>query len=215
MGQLISRIFQHGPHISFSLIVEEAVRRRIYITKVRRTEGFHHITGLIIQLTEIIRMRLDLHTDALTLDQREQLLHGSEPHSIADFLLVRISGKLCVDNLHTHISGDLDHPFPVGNRKLSLFLCRTGPAIHHDKGRNLHTGLFKSLSVFLLTFFRKQRMLIERIDPRMRRLFNIFISPVRYLMDHAVDIHLFCKNIYVKCDLHDAFPPFPSSLFRI
>ena len=153
MGQFISRIFQHGPHISFALIVEEAVRRRIHITKVRRPERFYHITGLIIQLAEIIRMRLDLHTDTLTLDQRKQFLHGSKPHSIADLLLVRITRKLCIDNLHSHISGDLDHPFPVCNCKLSLFLRRTRPAIHHDKGRNLNASLFKSLSVFLFTFF--------------------------------------------------------------
>ena len=110
---------------------------RIPLTKVWRTEGFHHITGLIIQLTEIIRMRLDLHTDTLTLDQRKQFLHGSKPHSIADLLLVRITRKLCIDNLHSHISGDLDHPFPVCNCKLSLFLRRTRPAIHHDKGQSL------------------------------------------------------------------------------
>ena len=214
MRQLISRILQHGPHISFTLIIEEPMRRRIHITKVRRPERFYHITGLIIQLAEIIRMRLDFHTDTFTFDQRKQLLHGFEPHSIADLLLVGIPGKLRVDNLHTHISGDLDHPLPVGNCKLSLFLCWAGPAVYNDKGRNLHAGFPQSLSVFLFTLFGKQRMFIERIDPRMRGLLDIFISPVCHLMDHTIDIHLFCKHIYIKCDLHDAFPPF-SSLFLI
>ena len=214
MSQLISCIFQHGPYIPFTLIIEETMRRRIHITKVRRPKRFYHITGLIIQLAEIIRMRLNFHTDTLTLDQRKQFLHRFKPHTIADLLLVRITGKLRVDNLHAHISGDLDHPLPVGNCKLPLFLCWAGPAVYDDKGRNLHAGFPQSLSVFLFTLFRKQRMFIERIDPRMRGLFDIFISPVRNLMDHTVDIHLFCKHIYVKCDLHDAFPPF-SSLFRI
>ena len=159
-------------------------------------------------------MRLNFHTNTLTLDQRKQFLHRFKPHTIADLLLVRITGKLRVDNLHAHISGDLDHPLPVGNCKLPLFLCWAGPAVYDDKGRNLHAGFPQSLSVFLFTLFRKQRMFIERIDPRMRGLFDIFISPVRNLMDHTVDIHLFCKHIYIKCDLHDAFPPF-SSLFRI
>ena len=214
MCQLVSRILQHGPHISFALIIEKSMRRRIHITKVRRPERFYHITGLIIQLAEIIRMRLDLHADTFTLDQRKQLLHGFEPHSIADFLLVRITGKLCINNLYAHISRNLDHPFPVGNCKLSLFLCGAGPAVYDDKGRNLHAGFPQSLSVFLFTLLGKQRMFIERIDPRMWRLLDIFISPVCHLMDHTIDIHLFCKHIYIKCDLHDAFPPF-SSLFLI
>ena len=120
MGQFISRISQHGTHIPFALVIEEAVRGRIYISQIFGTEGFYQVTGLIVQLAEIIGMGLDFHTDAFLLYNRKQFLHGSEPHAIADFLLVRVTGQLCVDNLDTHVHCNLNHTFPVGNRELSL-----------------------------------------------------------------------------------------------
>ena len=45
-------------------------------------------------------------------------------------------------------------------------------------------------------------MLVERIDSWMRGLFDIFVSPIGYLMDHTVDIHLLGQNIDVKCYFH-------------
>ena len=123
MGQLISCVVQHGTHISLSLIIEETMRGRIHISQMSGAEGFHHITGLIVQLTEIIGMGLDFHPDVFLFYYGKQLLHGFEPHAIADFLPVRIPGQLCIDDFHTHIPGNLNHTFPVVHCKLTLLLC--------------------------------------------------------------------------------------------
>ena len=159
-------------------------------------------------------MRLALYADALTLDDREKLLHRLEEHAVADLLLVRVAGELGVDDRYAHVNRDLDHALPVCNCVLALFLGRAGPTVNNDERGDLNTGLLESLLVLLLALLGEQRVLVERVDARMRGLLDIFISPVCHLMDHTIDIHLFCKHIYIKCDLHDAFPPF-SSLFRI
>ena len=125
MSQLVACVSQHGTHIPFALVIEEAVRGRIYISKIFGTEGFYQITGFVIQLTKIIRVGLDFHTDAFSLYDRKKLLHGLEPHAITDFLLIRVSGQLGVDDLDSHVHCNLNHTFPVGNRELSLLLSRT------------------------------------------------------------------------------------------
>ena len=147
-------------------------------------------------------MRLDLHTKAFFFNDRKKFFHGTEPHTVADLCLVRITGKLGIDHRNSHVYCDLDHFFPIGNCKLTLLLCRAGPAVDTDEGRNLHAGLTQRIPVFHFTFLRKKRMLVKRIDPGVRRLFNIFVTPVSNLVDHTVDIHLFCQNIYIKCNFH-------------
>ena len=141
MSQLISGVSQHGTHISLSLVIKETMRRRIHISQIRGTEGFYHVTGFIVQLAEIIGMGLDLHTDPLPFNDGKQFLHRFKPHPVADFLLVGITGKLCIDDFNPHICRNFYHPFPICHRELALLLCGTRPAVHYDKRRNLHAGL--------------------------------------------------------------------------
>lgn len=98
VGQLVASVLQHVANVALALIVEEAMGCRVYIAQVLGTEGLNQIASLVVELAEVIRMRLNLNTQAFALDDRQQLFHRTEPHAIADFLLVRIAGELGVDN---------------------------------------------------------------------------------------------------------------------
>ena len=75
-----------------------------------------------------LRNSLDL------LDDGKELLHGAEPHAVADLLLVGIAGELGVDDRNAHVDGDLDDLLPVGDRVLTLLLSGARPAVNNDKG---------------------------------------------------------------------------------
>ena len=134
VAQIVARILKHRAYISYTLVIEETMRGRIDIFQVIGAITFHHITGLIIQFTEIPWMGLDLHTDPFLLEQRKQLIHRAEPHTVTDLLLVRVAGKLGIDHLYSHIHRDLDNPFPVCHCNLPLFLRRAGPTVYYNKG---------------------------------------------------------------------------------
>ena len=207
VGQLVASVLQHVANIALALIVEEAVGCRVYIAQVLGTEGLNQIASLVVELAEVIRMRLNLNTQAFALDNRQQLFHRTEPHAIADFLLVRIAGELGVDNRYAHVYCDLDDLLPVCNSVLTLLLGRAAPAVYYDEGRDLYAGLLESLAILCLTFLGEQRVLVERVDARMRRLLDVLVAPISYLMYHGVDVVLLRKNVNVKSNFHVVFPP--------
>ena len=134
MREFVAGVLEHMAYIALALIVEEAVRGGVDVAEVLGAEGLDHVAGLIVEFAEIVRMRLDLDAQALALDDRQQLFHGAEPHAVADLLLVRIAGELRVDDGDTHVDGNLNHLFPVGDGHLALLLSRAGPAVDADKG---------------------------------------------------------------------------------
>ena len=205
VGQLVAGILEHVADVALALIVEESVGCRVNIAEVLGTEGLDDVTRLIVQLTEVIRVGLNLHAQTLALDDRQKLLHRTEEHAVADLLLIRIARELGVDDRYAHVNGNLDDSLPVCNRVLSLFLGRTAPAVDDDERRDLHAGLLECLTVLLLRFLREQRMLIERVDARMRRLLDVLVAPVSDLVHHVVDAHLLGQYVYVKCDFHVFF----------
>ena len=150
VGQFIAGVLQHVANVALALIVEEAVGCGVNVAQVLGTEGLNDVAGLIVQLYEVIRMGLALYADALTLDDREKLLHRLEEHAVADLLLVRVAGELGVDDRYAHVNRDFDHTLPVCNCVLALLLGRTGPAVNNDERGNLYTGLLESLLVLLL-----------------------------------------------------------------
>ena len=202
MREFVAGVLEHMAYIALALIVEEAVRGGVDVAEVLGAEGLDHVAGLVVEFAEIVRMRLDLDAQALALDDRQQLFHGAEPHAVADLLLVRIAGELRVDDGNTHVDGNLDHLLPVGDGHLALLLGRAGPAVDADKGRDLNARLLECLAVFLFTLLGEQRMLVEGIDPRMRGLLNVFVTPVSNLVDEVIDAHLFGQYINIECDFH-------------
>ena len=90
---------------------------------------------------------------------------------------------------------------------LALLLGRAGPAVNNDEGRDLYAGLLESLLVLLLALLGEQRMLVERVDARMRRLLDVLVAPVCDLVYVIIDGHLLSQNVNVKCDFHECFPP--------
>ena len=205
VGQLVAGVLEHMADVALALVVEEAVGRRVNVAEVLGTEGLYDVARLVVQLNEVIRMGLALNTDALALDDREKLLHRLEEHTVADLLLVRVAGELGVDDRYAHVNRDLDHALPVCNCVLALLLGRAGPAVNDDERRNLDAGLLERLLVLLLALLGEQRVLVERVDARMRGLLNVLVTPVRYLMNIIIDGHLLGQNVNVKCDFHVFF----------
>ena len=203
VSQFLAAVLQHGTNIALALIVEEAMGRRIYIAQVLGTEGLNHINGLVVQFAEVIRMGLDFHTQTFALDDRQQLFHGLEPHAVADFCLIRIAGQLGVDYRYAHVNSDLNDLLPVCNSVLALLLSRAAPTIYNDERRNFNAGFLQCLTVLSFALLREQRMLVERVDARMRGLLDVLIAPICYLMHHVIDTHLLGKNVNVKCNFHD------------
>ena len=202
MGQIVAGILQHVAHVALALVIEETVGRRVNIAQILGAEGLDNVTRLIVEFHKVIRMALQLDADALALDDRQQFLHGFVEHAVADLLLVGVARELGVDDRYAHVDCDLNDALPVGDRVLALLLGRAGPAVNHDEGRNLHAGLLERLLVFRLALLGEQRVLIERIDARMRGLLDIFVAPVRYLVHVVVDRHLLGQYVNVKCDFH-------------
>ena len=215
VGQLIAGVLQHVANVALALIVEEAVGCGVNVAQVLGTEGLNDVAGLVVQLYEVIRMGLALYADALTLDDREKLLHRLEEHAVADLLLVRVAGELGIDDRYTHVNRDFDHTLPVCNCVLALLLGRTGPAVNNDERGNFYTGLLESLLVLLLALLGEQRVLVERVDARMRGLLNVLVAPVCYLVNIIVDGHLLGKNVNVKCDFHKNDPPCLFAISRV
>ena len=207
VGQLVAGVLEHMADVALALVIEEAVGSGVNVAEVLGAEGLDDVAGLVVQLYEVIRVRLALYTNALALDDREQLLHRLEEHAVADLLLVRVTGKLGVDDRYAHVNRDLDHALPVGNCVLALLLGRAGPAVNNDEGRDLYAGLLESLLVLLLALLGEQRMLVERVDARMRGLLDVLVAPVCDLVYVIIDGHLLGQNVNVKCDFHKCFPP--------
>ena len=134
VGQLVAGIFEHVADIALALVIEETVGCAVDIAQVGGTEGLDQIAGLVIQFTEIVRVGLHFDTKAFLLDDGKELLHGAEPHAVADLLLVGIAGELGVDDRNAHVDGDLDDLLPVGDRVLTLLLSGARPAVNNDKG---------------------------------------------------------------------------------
>ena len=207
VGQLVAGVLEHMADVALALVIEEAVGSGVNVAEVLGAEGLDDVAGLVIQLYEVIRVRLALYADALALDDREQLLHGLEEHAVADLLLVRVAGELGVDDRYAHVNRDLDHALPVGNCVLALLLGRAGPAVNNDERGNLYTGFLESLLVLLLALLGEQRVLVERVDARMRGLLDVLVAPVCDLVYVIIDGHLLGQNVNVKCDFHKCFPP--------
>ena len=55
---------------------------------------------------------------------------------------------------------------------------------------------------FRLAFFGKERVLVERIDARVRGLLNVLVAPVGDFVDVIANAHLFGKDVHVKSYLH-------------
>ena len=200
--ELIAGVLEHVADIALALVIEEAVRGGVDVAEVLGAEGLDHIASLIVELAEVVRMRLDLDAQALALDDRQQFFHRAEPHAVADLLLVRVAGELRVDDGDAHVDGNLDHLLPVGDSHLALLFGRTGPAVDADEGRDLDARLLEGLAVLFLALLGEQRMFIEGVDARMRGLLDVLVAPVSDLMDEVVDAHLFGKNVNIKCDFH-------------
>ena len=113
---------------------------------------------------------------------------------------------------NAHVDGDLDDLLPVGYCVLPLLLSGAGPAVNNDEGRDLNTCVLQSLAVLRLTLLGEQRVFVEGIDPGVGGLLDIFVAPVRHLVDHILDAHLFRENIYVKSNFHKNYLSF--KLFR-
>ena len=158
-----------------------------------------------VEVAEIVGMGLHFDTEAFLLDDGKELFHGAEPHAVADLLLVGIAGELGVDDRNAHVDGDLDDLLPVGDRVLTLLLGGAGPAVNNDEGRNLDARVLQSLAVLRLTLFGEQGVFVEGIDPGVGGLLNVFVAPVRYLVDHILDAHLFCENVYIKSNFHTIY----------
>ena len=118
---------------------------------------------------------------------------------------LQIAGELGVDDRYAHVNRDLDHALPVGNCVLALLLGRAGPAVNNDEGRDLYAGLLESLLILLLALLGEQRMLVERVDARMRGLLDVLVAPVCDLVYVIIDGHLLSQNVNVKCDFHVFF----------
>ena len=202
VSQLIPCIFQHGAHITLARIVKEAVRRGVDIAEILRAERLHDIARLVVQLAEIVGMRLDLDAQTLALDDRQQFLHGAEEHTVADLLLIRIARELRVDDGHAHADRDLNDALPVGDRMLTLFLGRPRPTIDHDEGGDFNPRLLECLAILRLRLLGEERVLIERVDARVRGLLDVLVAPIRNLVYHVVDAHLLGENINIECDFH-------------
>ena len=202
VGQLIARILQHGAYIALARIVEEAMRRGVDVAEMLRAERLHDIACLVVQLAEIIGMRLDLDTQPLTLDDRQQFLHGAEEHTVADLLLIRVARELRVDDGYAHADRDLNDALPIGDRMLTLFLGRSRPTIDYDEGGDFNPCLLECLAILRLRLLGEERMLVERVDARVRGLLDVLVAPVRNLVYHVVDAHLLGENINIECDFH-------------
>ena len=202
VGQFVAGVLEHMAHVALALVVEEAVRGGIHIAQVLGLEGFDDVTGLVVQLAEVIGVGLDFHPQSLPLDDGEQFLHGAEEHAVANLLLVGVAGELRVDDGNPHVHGNLNHPFPVGHGVLSLFLGGAGPAIDHDEAGDFHTGLLQSLPVLLFALLGKEGMLVEGVDAGMGGLFDILVAPVGHLADIVPNGHLLGQYVNVKGNLH-------------
>ena len=207
VGQLVAGILEHVADIALALIIEETVGCAVDIAQVGGAERLDQIAGLVIELAEIVRVGLHFDTEAFLLDDGKEFFHGAEPHAVADLLLIGIAGELGVDDRNAHVDGDLDDLLPVGYCVLSLLLSGAGPAINNDEGRDLDARVLQSLAVLRLTLFGEQRVFVEGIDPGVGGLLDIFVAPVRYLVDHVFDAHLFCENVYIKSNFHNIYLP--------
>ena len=149
VGQLIARIAQHVAHVALALVVEEAVGGRVDIAEVLGAEGLDDVAGLVVEFAEVIRVGLDLHTQALALNNGQQLFHRLVEHAVADLLLVGVAREFGVDDRHAHVDRNLDHALPVGDRMLALLLGRAGRRrdlrrIERPAGRMLGSGRARS-----------------------------------------------------------------------
>ena len=201
MGEIASRVAQHLLNVAHAFVIEEGVRDAVNVLHVIAAERLHDIDGFVVLFAEVPRMRLNFNADAFALKNRQQLFHGAIEHLIANLRLVRIAGKLGVDHLYTHFNRDFDQPFPVFHCRLTAQLIRTGPAIDADKRRELHAGIAQRLLVLSHNFPAGPRVLVERVDLRVRRLLNVFVAPFGHLVDHAGNPEVF-NNINVKSNFH-------------
>jgi hypothetical protein len=88
---------------------------------------------------------------------------------------------------------------------LTLLLGGAGPAVDNDKGRNLNARVLQSLAVLRLTLFGEQGVFVERVDPGVMGLPNLFVAPVCHLVDHIFDAHLLGENVYIKSNFHTIY----------
>ena len=202
VGQVVARTLRHMAHVAVSLIVEEAVGSRAYVAQVLEAERLDDIAHLIVQLDEVVRMRLQLNAQALALNDRQQLFHGLVEHSVAYLLLVGVAREPGVDDRHAHINRDLNDALPVGNHVLALLLGRARPAIDYNEEGDFHAGLLQSLLVLSPSLSEEQRVLVERVNPQVWRLLDVLVASVGYLMYILLDRHLLDQHVNVKCGFH-------------
>src|SRR5207244_445341 len=105
----------------------ERVRRTEDIADTVRIDGTDEIDGRPVQLDEVIRMSLEIESDAFALEDRQQLLHRSPELRLAARRGLRTAVELGVHRRAAYIHGKLDRPFPVPYGGLPLVLVRSRP----------------------------------------------------------------------------------------
>ena len=202
VGQFVARIFEHVADVALALVVEEAMTRAVNVAEIFGAERFDNVASLVVEFAEVVRVRLNFHAQTFALDYRKKLFHGAEKHAVANFLLIGVAAEFGIDDGHAHVDGDFNNLFPVGDGVLTLLLGRTRPTINHDERRNFDAGFLESLAIFRLALLGEKRVLVKRINARVRGLFNIFVSPIGNLVDVIVDAHLFGEHVNIKSNLH-------------
>ena len=222
--QMLARILQVVLDVTLAAVVMERVRNGVQITQGRAVVVANDVVGIIVVLIEIIRMRLNVQTDAALLHNRNQLVQRPHELCFAQLRIVSAGAKLSIEHANVHQLTDFEHLLPAVHRVLTNKFVRILPVETGGQRRNLQTGVGNCLFVpqhFLLGYLRTlpkaREVCVVRID--------VFIAcasnrVVLFLICHAG----FPECAAVKCDFHKysssvslSFKKawFPSGMLRI
>ena len=157
-------------------------------------------------LDEIVWVRIDSDVDALTLEDRHQLFHGSEERPLGFLRAFRPAGELGVDDVDPEVDGDLDDALPVSHRSFAGVLIRARPSQHRQHRGDADAGVGAGLAELGHQIVVGTRVVVERDEVPVRRELQVLVAQFGYHTRKFEQLEVVMEWRGIQGDLHRQAP---------
>ena len=100
-------------NVALAAVIVEGVRNRVQIAEGRAVVVANDVVSIVVVLVEVIRMCLNVQTDALLLHDRNELIQRTHQLCFAQLRILTAGAKLGVEHADIHQFTDLEHALPA------------------------------------------------------------------------------------------------------
>ena len=197
--QQIARLV-HDPVAVAALV--ERVRRAVEERDVRAVDALDEVDSALAVLLPVVGVRLEHESDALLLEEGQQLVHRPPEHPLAGRRLTRVAVELGVHRVDAEVGRDLDGARPVAHRRLPVVLVRSRPAEERQHRRDPDAGRGQRLAEGGDARVVDPRMVEERDEVVARRELDPLVAEIGHERRQLEQRRL-TEHVGVESELHD------------